>query len=103
MSKKQVIRINQDQLHQMVKESVDRILNPAYPGYKHVNREPNFDTNQTLSKERIQSITYYLNNLSKDITGISKQWNENHSLRDIDYLLGRLDYLVGLIKDNAGM
>lgn len=103
MNKKQLIRINQHQLNQIVKESVDRILNPAYPGYKEVNSELNFDNNQALSKERMQSITNYLSNLSKDVARISKVWNEEHNLRDIDYLIKRLDYFIGLIKDNAAI
>ena len=104
MNKKQTIKVNEKQFAQIVKESVDRILNPAYPGYENVYGVDNIDNYQhELSKEDIQQISYYLDNMSKDVNGIADDWAKNHEIRTLDYLFKRLDYLISLIKHSAWM
>ena len=106
MNKKQVIRLNQNQFKQIVKEATDRILNPAYPEYKPMYGENDVDIQSKqgeLSEGNIQSISNYIHKMCDDISGVAKMWDNEHNLRDLDYLYKRLDYLVGLIKDNAGM
>ena len=104
MSKKQVIRLNESQLRQIIKESVNKILKEG----KKVNNKPYFDkyySNETPKGEKVKPGQTIYNGLKTDGTYSPSDWDLKGNHRQKNGGLSRrgLKDLIDKISVSGGI